>query len=328
MPLDVTETSTPEDISAQIGKELFSSPEPSAEGGESGIEVSKAEGGESSTEVPSAEAKPLDVQSEIPQAPAVPKKALPKAWKKDMEPHWEKLDPAVQDYAYEREANVMRGLQQYQSGHERWNEVLQPFQHVLQQHPDVNPVPLLKNLMTNHLSLLQSPMEQKVKMVRDLIKGYGIDLKAIVPQEGETFAQPDPEILSLKSELSQIQQHLSHTQRTAYEAGVAEKAKEVSTFFADSKNEYIEDPGVQDDILRFLKSGAADSLPSAYELACYANPAVRAKMLAKQQVTPTPEKPKPTNVESSGQGKPRKAKAADWRSGVDSIISKHYGSSH
>lgn len=314
---DIDENTSPADISTAISTELF--PEHPERG------MTTVDNNSSEIQAPVDEGSEGEVTpvTSIP-APGYQMKPLHKAWKKEMEPVWAKSDPALQEYVYKREEDVMRGLQQYQTGHQRWNEVIQPFQHVIQQNPDVNPVELLQNLMTNHLRVLSSPKEQKVALVRDIVRGYGLDLSDFIPQNGEIPAALPPEVGQLRQELSQVRNHLAAKQRAEYEAGVAEQTKLVNAFFADSKNKYVAE--VEADILELLQKGAANSLQDAYDLACYKNPTVRVKVLADQRAGAVGEKPVVTNIDSSTEVKPRKGKTgSSWQTGVDEIVHKHFG---
>lgn len=320
---EVTETSTPSEISSAIAKGIFA-PEPStsrelAVSGDSDIPEAPGE-----SDIPESSAPSETPLTDLATAPAVTLKPLPKSWKKEMGPVWEKADPAVHDYVYQREEAIMRGLQQYQGGNERWNEVIQPFKHVMDQHPDVNPVELLQNLMTNHLQVLSSPKERQISLIRDIVRGYGLDLQDFLPQNGEIPAALPPEVGHLQQELRQIQNHLTRQQRATYEAGVAEQTKVVTAFFSAPENKYAAE--VEADILQLLQTGAADSLPSAYELACYRNPAVRVKLLADQRAAAAGEKPAMTNIDPSGEVRTRRSKPKSWQETADAVIQKHYGS--
>ena len=312
------------DISAMIGAELFAKEAPSEASPEVESDIP------ASPDAPELEAKlPVgEVTETALQAPAPTTKPLPKAWKREKEALWSKLDPEAHDYIYQREADIMRGLQQYQSGHEQWNQVIQPFRHVMEQHPDVNPTELLQNLMTNHLDVVRAPKAQKISLIRNIIQGYGLDLSEVLGNTTSPGSQIPPEVQQLQGELSAIKTHLLQSPQTAYQKALDAETVKVNAFFADPKNEYASD--LSDDILRILKTGTADSLDAAYEQAQWLNPVVRQKILAKQRAEALgeAEKPKPTNIESSGEARPRSRKPKDWQSGVDSIINKHYGSNH
>jgi len=296
---------------------------------------SEISGGKTAEETPSLtnpeEGKSVPALTEGQTAPTVAQlRALPKSWKKDMEPHWQKLDPAVHDYVYEREENVLRGLQQYSEGHNRWNSLLQPYQELLRQNPGIDPVPLLQGLFNSHLQLLQAPAEQKLALANRMLSAYGISL----PQQGQGGETVDPrlaqalsEVATLQARLGQLEAGWNNQQQAQQQALLTENLTKVNTFAEKSPHWEEVAPAV----LHFLKTGAATSLENAYELACYANPTVRAKIIAEQQATPTPtagQKARASsfpNLSASGAAKPRPQRKASMDDTIDGVIAKHYG---
>lgn len=266
------------------------------------------------------EAPPIVEKTEEPPPPLPQGKSLPKSWKKEMEAHWLKLDPAVHDYVYEREANVDRGIQMYSEGHKKWDALTTPFKDLMAQNPNSDPIPLLQNLLSNHITLLRGTPEQKVEIAKNLIASYGLDLTSLT---GTQPPQADPRLEAALRKIDQLETNFSATQRASYEAGVAEQVKAVEAF--EKENEFFSE--VADDIHRFIQTGAAPDLKSAYELACYANPAVRAKILAKQQAAPSPapqQKQAIPNIDGSGQARVRTPTPKTIEDTVDSIVAKHY----
>jgi len=245
-------------------------------------------------------------------------KALPKSWKKDMAPHWEKLPAEVHDYVYAREADVMRGIQQYQQGYQSWDTLIKPFAPLLQEHPDVNPIQLMQGLMNTHLQLLDpaTPAAKKSELARNILESYGLTLDG---------SQPNQEVAELRSQLRSLQQNFQSREQQVKDAELNKLVAEIDAFAKDPKNEYFNEVG--DDIQRFIQTGAALDIRSAYDLAIWANPGVRAKMLAKQQVTPPPTPPRKTNGQfvnleaTETSTKPRKGSID---STIDSIVAKHY----
>jgi len=314
------------DIASEIGSELFAKTEPVVVDAETGDLLDNVE------TAPVAKA-PVAKEPPAPTTPAEPAtivpgvnsvlKPLPKSWKKDMAPLWEKADPALHEYVYAREADVMRGIQGYQQNAQQWQSLIQPFAPIFQQNPDVQPVQLMQGLMNTHLQLLNPslPPERKLELAKNILADYGIDL-------GQTGMQAaDPRILDLQTRLDAQERQNKAREHAAYQAGVAEQAKVVETFASDPKNKYFTEVG--NDIFRFIQTGAATDLQSAYELACYANPAVRAKMLAEQQVITQPAVP--ANRAKNGQfvnvegiePVPRTRKGS-IDSTIDGIISANY----
>lgn len=322
------------DIAAEIGGELF--------GGDDGNTAAlPADNPPESAEKPAAQRFTEESPAEQAQAAqaaeaAAQMRALPKSWKKDMEQYWKTLPPQVHDYVYAREADVMRGLQQYQEGHKQWESLLKPYGGVFQQHPDVNPVQLMQNLMNTHLQLLNPSLDagQKLQMAQRIMESYGIKL-------GNQPAAPVDEnsaLAALQQRLDRAEQiarsaaeRLTARERAEYDAGVKEYEAKIEAFASDPKNKYFAEVG--NDILRFVQSGAATTLEAAYELACYANPVVRAKLLAEQQAPATQSAaPASANRDSRGrfvnlEGEPpqrRTAKPGTIDQTIDSIVARAY----
>lgn len=313
------------DVVSDISSELFTKPEPAS------LDDSLGKGetvNEEVVEKPAAlEAKPA---LETPQGQVLPGqnsvgKPLPKSWKKDVAPLWEKADPALHEYIYSREADMMRGIQQYAQGHQQWDALIKPFAPIFQQHPDVQPVQILQGLMNTHLQLLNPslPGEKKLEMAKAIMAEYGIDF-------GEAQAHARPEyVTQLENRLAQMENLQRRREQEAFAAGVADQEKAVISFAQDPKNKYF--PEVQNDILRFIQTGAAQDLPTAYELACYANPAVRAKMLAEQQaLPPAGQQPKRDasgkfiNLESNPDTKPPRTRKVSMDETIDAVVATHY----
>lgn len=309
-------------IAAEIGGELFPSNDGLGKGETVNEEVAAPPLGTSSPAIP-------DPQQGLTAAQI---KALPKSWKKDMASHWEKLPPQVHDYVYEREENVMRGLNQYGEGYNRWNALVSPYQQLLSQNPGIDPVQLMQGLMNSHLKILSAPQEERRNLAAQMLSAYGIDIG--------TGQQVDPNAVSpelraaldntrqLEQRLAQLETGWQSQQQAIYDANLKENSKKVEEFSKDAKNKYWDD--VAPDILRFLKTGAATDLPSAYELACYANPAVRAKMMSEQQAGAVPTANAKAgasnfpNINGSGEGSPRRQRKGSIDDTIDAVVAKAY----
>lgn len=310
-----------DEVSASIGESLFPKAQETVERVEPETPALAA------PEKPAAPIAEPAPQGEVAPGQNSQIKPLPKAWKKDMAPVWEKLPPEVHEYVHAREADVMRGFQQYQAGHQAWDTLTRPFAPVFQQHPDVNPVQLMQGLMNTHLQLLQSTPEQKTALAQKILSDYGIDLGQVQSAPADTRLLA--ELNSLKTELGQLRQGFTARQKADYDASVNAQLSEIEAFASKPENEFFNEVG--NDILRFLQNGSATDLKSAYELACWANPGVRAKMLAKQQApapTPAPQRNSAgrfVNVDSPDpSAATRTRKAATIDATIDQIVSSHF----
>ena len=92
----------------------------------------------------------------------VPSKPRPSSWKKDYEESWGKLDPALQDYITQREADFAKGVSTYKR---QWNEAqsilqsLENFAPILQQN-GIDPAQWITNLGTAHQTLVYGTPQQ------------------------------------------------------------------------------------------------------------------------------------------------------------------------
>ncbi len=267
-----------------------------------------------------AGSRPSD-ESTPPAPPIVEDLPLPKAWKKETEALWKPLPAEVKKYLVAREADMVKGLEQYSGSHKNWTGLIEPYQPLLQQHPDVDPVKLLQNLLNNHLAIVKSSPEQKRELAKKLLQSYGIDLGETPPAQQQASALP-PEVQQALGRVSSVEQNLQAMQQAMQQSAIAEQAKKVEAFAADPAHKYFEEAG--DDILRLLKTGAAPDLASAYEMAIWANPSTRQKLLAEQVKAAIPgTKPKPTNLESSGEGTLSKKKTQTIDDTIAGIVAKY-----
>lgn len=259
--------------------------------------------------------------------------SLPRSWKKDYETHWGSLPPEVRQYIHTREEEVRNGISAYRGGHERWTKAIQPFESVLQQHPDVDPVQLVQVLAQNHLALVQGTPQQRKDLLLQVAKHYGVDFaqaaNAASGGQPSPGAQPaagfTPEQMQMLQQMlgpmyEQVRTALSFTQ----EQRVAEAKTSVDKFFSDPKNVYAED--VAQDMLQILQARKAETLEEAYELAIMRNPEVKARYLADlaAKANPGNNPPPATNLKSSPTpAEPPKPKTMDDT--IDAVIRKHYG---
>lgn len=301
-------------ISAEIGKELFSDDPVVDAGGES-----------SPANLPAVSSAPPT--GTTPPAPVDEDKwrDMPKAWKAEKKAVWDRLmaDKEAREYIHAREEDVVKGITQYSTGHKSWQELTSPFQNVLQQHPNVNPVQLMQNLMKNHLGILQATPEQKKVIALNLLKSYGIDLgnpAGAAPGGAQPPALP-PELQQTIQTVGQLRDELGRFKAIEEKRSLDETVRVIEAFAKDPKNKYFDE--VSDDIQHLIQTGAAATLEKAYEMACWTNPVVRAKVIADTSATPTPPKT-PLNIEGSTGGTPSK-KPAKFEDTIDAVMEKNYG---
>lgn len=171
--------------------------------------------------------------------------------------------------------------------------LLAPVAEQLRQH-NLPPEKFVGNLVNAHLffSATQVPVEQKQAALLKLAKDYGVELpSAAQPDDDGEYV--DPQVKGLRDHIGKLESQINEltTGQRSAAAKEAENirataAKEIETFAADPANPYFYD--VADEIAALIRgSGGQMSVKDAYDKACWANPVVRAKLVAEQTAAAT-----------------------------------------
>lgn len=271
-------------------------------------------------------------QASEPSTPMTPaqKEAwehLPKAWRKEMESRWGTIDPEVRKYVHEREQQAFRGIQQYSQGHNNWNKVLEPFQPLLQEYPDLDAADLFRTLGQNHLVLTRGTPEQKAQMFNAMVNHYGLReyLKPADPNKPAPQQPFSPEQMQfLRQALGPVLQKAQVFEADVQKRRMAEAETSVDKFFSDPQNEFAEEVG--QDMLDLLQRGRASDLSEAYEMAILRNPEVKAKYLASlaAKAGKSAGAPAQLNVKSST-APATPVRPATIDESIAAVVKKHYG---
>jgi hypothetical protein len=202
-------------------------------------------------------------------------KPRPSSWKKDYEEHWGQLDPTLQDYIQQREADYAKGVSTYKN---QWDmaapivEAIKPFEKILQDY-NIAPQQWISNLGNAHAQLVYGSPEQKLNTFAQLANEYGVNLGQLTGQAGY-----DPQFSQLAQELAQIKNQWSSFQSSQERMEQTQLQNEISSF-ADDKP-YFEE--VRETMAGLLQSGMANDLQSAYDKAIRLNDDVFQKVNAGQ----------------------------------------------
>lgn len=208
------------------------------------------------TETPEAEAK-IEVSSEPEVKPAKPR---PSSWKKDYEESWGKLDPTLQDYITQREADFAKGVSTYKNQWDQAQPILstiEKFAPVLQQN-GVDPAQWINSLGTAHQTLVYGNPEQKLQMFAQLANDYGVDLSGLLGGQ-----QASPQFSMIAQELSQIKNQWQAFQSQQEQMEQTQLKSEIDSFSKDKP--YFED--VRETMAGLLQNNMATDLQTAYDKA-------------------------------------------------------------
>ena len=202
-------------------------------------------------------------------------KPRPSSWKKDYEEHWGKLDPTLQDYIQQREADYAKGVSTYKN---QWDmaapvmESIRQFEPLLKQY-GVAPQQWINQLGTAHAKLVMGSPEQKLETFAQLANDYGVNLGQLTGQSGY-----DPQFSQLAQELNQIKNQWSNFQSQQEMVEQNQLQSEIASFKDDKP--YFEE--VRETMAGLLQNGMANDLQSAYDKAIRLNDDVFQKVQSEQ----------------------------------------------
>ena len=205
------------------------------------------------------EETPSEVQEEV-VAEVKPAKPRPSSWKKDYEESWGKLDPTLQDYITQREADFAKGVSTYKNQWEQAQPILntmEKFAPILQQN-GVDPAQWINSLGTAHQTLVYGTPDQKLQMFAQLANDYGVDLNGLTG--GQSIS---PQFSMIANELSQIKNQWQQFQSQQEQQEQAQLKSEIDVFSKDKP--YFED--VRETMAGLLQNNMASDLQTAYDKA-------------------------------------------------------------
>lgn len=245
-----------------------------AERDEGGRFVPKKPEPEKEPEEPVAEEKP----QEAPE-PAIPYELQRMGIRKEAAAAIAK-DPVVMQEFMRRSEEMHNGLNAYREKAQfgdNFQKAISPYMDNIKA-SGVEPIQAVQALFNADNMLRKGSPEQKVQMLHQLARDYGIDIQQAAQTPHQTF---DPQVFGLQQKLSQMEQWIQSQNQAREEQETQTLNSEITRFASKAENVHFEE--VRNDMAGLLQAGLASDLQDAYEKACYANPTVRAKVLAEQQ---------------------------------------------
>jgi hypothetical protein len=203
-----------------------------------------------------------EVTTEVTEHPQI--KPRPSSWKKDYEAQWATLDPTLQDYINQREADYAKGVSTYK---QNWDnaapiyEAMQPFLPLLQQN-NIQPNQWIANLGNAHKTLAMGSPDEKLQMFARLANDYGVNLGALTGQQ-----QYDPQFSMITQELGQVKNQLAEFRQQQEAQEQASLQNDIQAFAKEAPH-FDE---VRETMAQLLQSGVATDLKTAYDKAIRLN---------------------------------------------------------
>lgn len=219
------------------------------------------------------EAKPGETPEQT--AERVRTDRIPVGWKGGAEA-WHKLDASAKTYIVERNKQFEQGIQKHAQAANFAAEMAREFQpyEALLRSMQATPQMASRFLMDKFYTLHHGSPAAKQQLIVEMAKTAGVDLSGI--NQGEA-PQVDPNLAALEERVRQLTGYIQGQQQTAQSAEQQYIHSEIDKFAADPAHEHFE--SVRPVMAALLSGGQAKDLKHAYELACWANPDVRASLV-------------------------------------------------
>ena len=192
-------------------------------------------------------------------------KRAPASWKKDYHEVWQTADPRMQEYAWQREEQMRKGVEPLISKAQfadQINEVVNPYLQTIQGMGLDTPRAVKALLEADHM-LRTSDGQQKLQLFSRLAQQYGVNLNEVNMPQGI-----DPTIYALQNELNNVRGEVIGWKQQQEQAQNQQLLGEIEKFSA--KAEYFEE--ARPTMIQLLQSGVAQTLEDAYEKAVRLDP--------------------------------------------------------
>jgi hypothetical protein len=274
-------------------------------------------------------------EPQVEEEPPVWKRP-PASWKKDYHEIWQKADPKMQEYAWQREEQMRAGVEPLLSKAQfadAMQEAISPYMTTIQG-LGLTPDKAVAALMEADHKLRNSDPQTRMVYFQQLAQSYGINLGAVQPTAapGQAPQQQavDPTVWALQNELNKVRGEVMGWKQQQEMAENQQLLNEINQF--SLKAEYFED--VRPTMIQLLQSGVAQTLEDAYDKAVRLDPNLFEQMAKAQQAEVAAKQAKEQNraakaaraaavsVRSATPGVNTAPKTSDRRALLDELLSE------
>ena len=234
--------------------------------------------------------------AEEPQAEAEPPvwRRPPASWKKDYHEIWQKADPKMQEYAWQREEQMRAGVEPLLSKAQfadAMQEAIQPYMQTIQG-LGLTPDKAVAALMDADAKLRNSDPQARLQYFYQLAQSYGINLGAVQGQPMPQAQQSvDPLVWQLQNELNQVRGEVMGWKQQQEMSENQSLLNEINQF--SMKAEYFEE--ARPAMIQLLQGGMAQTLDEAYEKAIRLDPNLFEQISKAQQAEAAAKQAKELN---------------------------------
>ena len=203
-------------------------------------------------------------------------KRPPASWKKDYHEAWATADPRIQEYAWQREEQMRKGVQPLLSKAQYADDmqkVMAPYENTIRG-LGMEPTQAVKALMEADHTLRTTNGEQRAAYFRQLAQQYGVSLdgNSNFPQVDQNYSSLQNELIDLRGKLTSWEQQTEAQQNQVL-------LNEIDQFSQGA--EHFE--SVRPTMIQLLQGGVAETLQEAYDKAVRIDDNLYESMVQSQQ---------------------------------------------
>lgn len=217
-------------------------------------------------------------QTETPEAAEPVWRRPPQSWKSDYHEAWKTADPKLQEYAFQREEEMRKGVEPL-IGKAKFADSMQaaiePYMPTIRG-LGVEPAHAVRALMQADHVLRTSGPEQKRAYFAQLAQQYGVNLSDVAPLQTEA---PNPMLSAMRNEITQIRGEQQSWKQMQEQAENQRLQTQIETF--SKGKEFFEE--ARPTMITLLQGGVAATLDDAYDKAVRLDPKLYEKVHAGTQ---------------------------------------------
>lgn len=213
---------------------------------------------------PKAEEPPQEAEPPVWRRP-------PASWRKDYHEVWQKADPKMQEYAWQREEQMRAGVEPLLAKAQfadTMQEAIEPYLPTIQG-MGLTPEKAVSALMQADYTLRTAPPQQKMQLFAQLAQSYGINLGAMgANPQAAPQNSVDPLVWQLQNELNNVRGEVMGWKQQQEMQQNQQLLGEINQF--SLKADHFEE--ARPTMIQLLQSGMAETLEEAYDKAIRLNP--------------------------------------------------------
>ena len=213
---------------------------------------------------PKAEEPPQEAEPPVWRRP-------PASWRKDYHEVWQKADPKMQEYAWQREEQMRAGVEPLLAKAQfadTMQQAIEPYLPTIQG-MGLTPEKAVSALMQADYTLRTAPPQQKMQLFAQLAQSYGINLGAMgANPQAAPQNSVDPLVWQLQNELNSVRGEVMGWKQQQEMQQNQQLLGEINQF--SLKADHFEE--ARPTMIQLLQSGMAETLEEAYDKAIRLNP--------------------------------------------------------